>query len=226
MQIDTTPARWIEQSLARQPWATVGALVPDRFEAYARILYPAYRTTMGRPIEPVRWSDIAARNGRVLHPQVAFARIADLGDDPNEQPTWGRRPQEGDLPSEVIGPLKRVLGAATTTPERCWFCVWRGEGAMPYLEGYDDIPAVRTPGRDYNLVSGTLDAVALFDDHTPNIWWPEDRSWCVASEVDLDSTYVGGSAECIERLAEERALEVLMVTPGDRVDVAADDIDR
>jgi hypothetical protein len=26
----------------------------------------------------------------------------------------------------------------------------------------------------------------------PNPWWPEDRAWCVATEIDLPYTYVGG----------------------------------
>ena len=29
--------------------------------------------------------------------------------------------------------------------------------------------------------------------HSPSIWWPEDRAWCVATDIDLFDTYVGGS---------------------------------
>ena len=33
----------------------------------------------------------------------------------------------------------------------------------------------------------------------PNLWWPDDRAWCVASEIDLDYTLVGGPDElCVE----------------------------
>lgn len=43
-----------------------------------------------------------------------------------------------------------------------------------------------------------------------------DHAWCVATEIDLDSTYVGGSEACIEELLANSELEVA------RLDVAAD----
>ena len=27
----------------------------------------------------------------------------------------------------------------------------------------------------------------------PNLWWPADRAWRVASDIDLPSTYLGGT---------------------------------
>jgi hypothetical protein len=41
-----------------------------------------------------------------------------------------------------------------------------------------------------------------------NLWWPADHAWCVATEIDLDSTYVGGSEACIEELLANSELEV------------------
>jgi len=32
----------------------------------------------------------------------------------------------------------------------------------------------------------------------PNLWWPDDRAWCVASEIDLDETFVGGTRTLID----------------------------
>jgi hypothetical protein len=32
----------------------------------------------------------------------------------------------------------------------------------------------------------------------PNLWWPVDRAWCVASEIDLPWTFVGGSTKLID----------------------------
>ncbi len=37
-------------------------------------------------------------------------------------------------------------------------------------------------------------------DQTPNLWWPEDRAWFVATEIDLAWTYVGGREALIEQL--------------------------
>jgi len=47
---------------------------------------------------------------------------------------------------------------------------------------------------------------------SPNIWWPEDRAWCVATDIDLYDTYVGGSQECIEAVLGNLELEALPTT--------------
>jgi hypothetical protein len=60
----------------------------------------------------------------------------------------------------------------------------------------------------------------------PEIWWPDDRAWCVGSDVDLAASYVGGSAHCIEALVASQALEALPVSSDDRVDIEADEISR
>jgi hypothetical protein len=72
-----------------------GALVPDSFEDYARILHPAYRPLGDGREEAVTWATVASWTGRVAHPVMQFERIADLGTDPNTQPEWGRRPEVG-----------------------------------------------------------------------------------------------------------------------------------
>jgi hypothetical protein len=89
-----------------------------------------------------------------------------------------------------------ALPCGRNTPEVCWFCVWIGYGDIP--ERLWEWPQVRLPGREYVLLRGPLDAVTSstferIDLQAPNIWWPDDRRWCVATENDLMSTYVGGS---------------------------------
>src|SRR2546426_5760997 len=116
--------------------------------------------------------------------------------------------------------LAALLARHTTTPERCWFCLWDGYSnlhgwpAVAYLWASDDPHAkpppppppppplgksrVRLPHRDYLLFTGAA-AEAEGWEEGPNLWWPDDRSWCVASEIDLDYTLIGGSrALCAE----------------------------
>ena len=77
-----------------------------------------------------------------------------------------------------------------------------------------DLPSSATlnvPGREYGLFRGRL-AILRDPDwprasgwawrwrHTLNLAWPDDRSWFVASEIDFDSTIVGGSRELIDRV--------------------------
>ena len=49
----------------------------------------------------------------------------------------------------------------------------------------------------------------------PNLWWPADRSWCVATEIDLAWTYVGGPAGLIEAVLGDERIEALPAGPGD-----------
>ena len=54
-------------------------------------------------------------------------------------------------------------------------------------------------------------AAANFAEEPPeqsaNLWWPDDRAWFVATDVDLMTTYVGGSAACIADLLAADGLE-------------------
>ena len=238
LQRETSPARWIEDALAGTPWATVRSLVPVGFEAYARVLHPAHRRGGDQRYPswtPVRWSELAAKNGGVMHRLVQFDRIGGIGTRYDTRPasrlgdTSGEigPPLIGSLPFELIAPLVSVLGASTATADTCWFCVWHGYGWLPMLEGHEGLPTVKTPGREYFVLRGAVGAVGLFRrtmflDGGPNIWWPDDRAWCVATEVDLDSTYVGGSAECIARLLAHPDLEAFPAQPDDDVSAASD----
>jgi hypothetical protein len=58
----------------------------------------------------------------------------------------------------------------------------------------------------------------------PNLIWPADHSWFVASEVDFDSTLVGGSAELIKAIVESSELEAWQVAPTDSLAADADEI--
>lgn len=218
---DTAAAKWIEESVVRHPF-TVGQLIPDGFEAYARVLHPASRGDD----EPVRWSTVASWTGRTVHPLMRFERIAGLPDDPNAQPAWGRRPREGAGP---LRELAALLARFTTRADACWIGLWDGFGGLDMIEELEAAPRVRIPHRAYILFHGPLDAVPAFG-HSglpwlpPNLWWPDDRAWCVATDIDLSSTYVGGTRECISALLRDGQLEAFPSRVEDRLDLAADQI--
>jgi hypothetical protein len=58
----------------------------------------------------------------------------------------------------------------------------------------------------------------------PNLIWPADRSWLVASEVDFDSTIVGGSTKLIEAIVGSSELEAWQVEPTDSLASDADKV--
>lgn len=80
-------------------------------------------------------------------------------------------------------------------------------------------PRVQFPAREYVLLEGPLDAVAEigerthfqgrshFESHSPNLWWPDDQAWCVATEIDHQSTYVGGPEGLISELLIDARFE-------------------
>ncbi|NAZ86331.1 hypothetical protein [Kineococcus indalonis] len=92
-------------------------------------------------------------------------------------------------------------------------------------------PRLTLPGRYYLLFAGPLRAALdmgdqvtddWFDAQSPNLLWPLDRSWCLASEIDFDSTLIGGSAELIKAVLAAPGLEAWQVTEDDDLGLFAD----
>jgi hypothetical protein len=78
-------------------------------------------------------------------------------------------------------------------------------------------PRFELPDRPMLMFTGPLTAIADpavlepfgVSNQLPNIWWPDDRAWCVGTEVDLMTTYVGGTAACVEAICAASAVEAL-----------------
>lgn len=81
-----------------------------------------------------------------------------------------------------------------------------------------DGPRAALPEREYFLYKGALDAALAFlepERQTPNLWWPADRAWCLASELDLESTYIGGSPDLIDHIVGDNRIEATPAEPTD-----------
>ena len=90
----------------------------------------------------------------------------------------------------------------------------------PIPESVRSGPRVPLPHRNYLLYSGPVEAamasVHLADrGQIPNLWWPDDKAWFVASEIDLAWTYVGGSVGMVEALVADGRIEALPVEATD-----------
>jgi hypothetical protein len=238
-------ADWIRERL--HPFALdVGSVVPSGFAAYARIFHPG--TMAGRPEIELRWSDVAALSGKTSHPEMQFHAIAPPAHDPQPRVY---EPRLGVLSKGQAGALVTLLSRYTRTPNSCCFCLWEGYGYLhpggmaplvaagppfPRLRAglwrfqfrwsrprtpRPDGPRVRLPGRDYLLFQAPL-AEALGWEDGPNLWWPEDRSWCVASEIDFAYTYVAGTEELIDAIVIDPAIEALPAKLTDGISHASD----
>lgn len=127
----------------------------------------------------------------------------------------------GSLPADRLDALLELLAAHTQSPTDCWFGVWDGYGFLqgpPALarlqprsgepaEPWVARPSTATPRITVNdrvllLYRGTIDAARALGgfDQSPNLWWPNDHAWCVATDIDLQDTHVGGTEALVETL--------------------------
>lgn len=188
---------WIEQS-CRGDWWTVGALVPNHYESFLRIFAPvpgcddwwsAYRELFAAVVS------IGERH--TSSPDRAwFATWAGHGfDNAESRVAW--------LSPPVDEPERRERDA-----ERARL---RDEDRRRNTAISDElkrIPHFRRPGRTYYLLQGPLGAVTDFrhpdsdDWRNPDLFWPDDGTWFVATDVDFWSLYVGGQSGFIADLAD------------------------
>ena len=80
--------------------------------------------------------------------------------------------------------------------------------------------------RSYYLVKGDIRTVIadISSSIPPAIWWPQDRAWCVATDVDMLWSYVGAEKNCIDEILMDKSLEAWFATLDDRADVDGDEI--
>jgi hypothetical protein len=226
---DAAPARWLASALEK-PWGRGGsanyaaAVIPRGFAAYARLFHPAWLAGEERDIT---WAEAAAHAGTRAHARMQWHAITRAGND-GGGPGGLVPPEAGRMPERMLKVLVGHLERHTGTPDSCCFAVWDGWG-FPELAALRGRGAhVRLHDRGYFLMQGdiraALDRVSpLYPQHA-SIWWPEDRAWCVATEVDMMWTYVGGSESCIEEILADPRLEAWPASPDDRADADGDDV--
>lgn len=236
----------------------VCSVVPQGFEAYARILHPP--DTNAAPVPRLRWADVCAVTGATPHALMqwhSITRTRYAANDRRTQLSWdGPAPAEGDLTPGALEALLAVL-APFTSEQNCYFAIWEGWGwvtgaGVAVMSASSDqnaawpgvthpepgvppaalaAPRLRHPHRDYVLFQGPLAAATRIGHPVAEVWplpqspslmWPADRSWCVATEVDFDSTLVAGSADLVEAVLSATALEAWPVRPHADLGLRAD----
>jgi hypothetical protein len=208
-------ADWVRERLSSFGSHIVSSVVPGGFEAYARVLHPAEEPGPGDRL--VRWAEVAAWSGLPLRPDSQFHSIALPPHRPLGPAPWSSQgPAEGQMYLPDIDALAAVVCDWTETPANCWFCLWRGWGDLEY--GTLSSQPVELPHRDYVLLTGPVDAagetVRRYG-HSAALWWPDDRSWCVATEIDLPWTYVGGTRDLIDAILTDKRIEALPASAED-----------
>jgi hypothetical protein len=249
---DVAAAAWIAPRLGGD-FGAVTRTVPDGFEAYVRICHPVAGAD-GRPLSWVDVAAVTGAQAHPLMQWHALVGARDTRNAAGT--VWsGSDPQCGNLETEALVALCALLGEQTATAAECCFCLWDGYGwidgpqtvvlastaatgrreppprAAVFSAEELSRPRVELPQRRYLLLAGPLPAAAQivcppFGHQSPNIFWPADRAWCAATELDFDSTLVGGSAELIDAILGAPGLDAWPVRADDSLAADADLINR
>jgi hypothetical protein len=183
-----------------------GGLVRDllpEFPAYARVFHRPGSTT---------WASIAAANGKVAHPTMQWGCIQ--SGDHDEAPAVGR------IDAAIVEALARALG-----PRQLFAAIWVGWGQDdPWIEG----PAAYRPQREYVVMTGewstfTADWSDFSAPNTPPAFlWDAGHGWMTSTEIDLDSTVIGGDDQLIAAILSDATVEAWPVGPSDSLQFNGD----
>ncbi|XBH21029.1 hypothetical protein V5R04_12515 [Jonesiaceae bacterium BS-20] len=145
-------------------------------------------------------------------------------------------PKTGNLIPPTLSILASVLALHTTTPHSGVAAVWEGYGRLidsgrgAKEPGTGVLPREIALGPRLSLDGGTWNyflfgagASAFVEDswvsrspwidthfeQSPTYLWPDDQAWALHTNVDLDSSIIGGSEELINQLLQTPGIEAL-----------------
>ena len=212
----TDPAAWIAESLRGRP-GTVGALEPNLYESTLRLHAPD-------PTPDGWWElyrdlfDLVASVGvrYTSTPALAwFAIWEGHGFDTSTSHQAWRDPPADEAERQWREEQRERLRTADR------------ERNARIGSALATVPRFDLPGRDrtYYLMHGPLSAMTELrypdDDgwRNPDLFWPNDRSWFAATDVDFWSLYVGGSTALTRELATRASTPCEFVDHGDRLPI-------
>ncbi len=206
-------AEWLAPRMA--PFAScVAAFVPDGFAAYARVSHGADRQYANKSAPA-----IGNLMPDLLHPLCAA--LAEYTRTPHSCYfcLWDGYGWFDDKGTGTI-----TFWSKDATPEEKAEPPERMVVSPAILTAAGSPHRVSLPDRTYLLLEGPLDAAAEvgwsfpnghFVPQSPNLFWPADHAWCVATEIDLPHTYLAGPEALIESLLAHPRLVATRVSPGD-----------
>jgi hypothetical protein len=241
---------WIVDGLNAQV-GSVGSVVPALYPAYCRILHPARseaggmmtwkqvaEQTGGTIHSLVQWGKLNSGASEASPSEIEpplrgrfdssrFAQLCKLlmEHEVAQAEWWHFAFWIGWAWSAPLRPVGPAPGKSRTAT---------GSARLPSIDE-DELrrPLLRLAGgRDYRILSAPPLMSTLFDRQdspwgelsTPNLMWPPDRSWCLGTEIDFDSTIVGGSDLLIGDLLRSPDLEAWKVGPDDCLTSEADQV--
>jgi hypothetical protein len=250
---DVSAADWIAERLVG-PVGTVSSVVPGGYAAYARVLHPVEFHDDGEhpPTTWARVCEVTGRVAHALAQWDAIAKPAGRSAAPwddGDAAVGSLAPDALAALVEALAPFTGDQDCYHALWEGWGWVDGSGVTVVAFTDGGTAVPPppvvpgvppevwalprLRLPHRDHLLFRGPLRAALDmgwhssplgFEPQSPALFWPADRTWCAGTEIDFDSTLVGGSAELVEAVLAAPGLEAWPVGPGDSLTADADRI--
>lgn len=209
---DLAATRWLDETCTGE-FGTVGCLVPSHFDAVARV-HP--------PEQGERW------DGRYRR---LFATVAEVAVRHTTTPDhayfglWDGYGLEGGSMNVYYQPTKDPVALARQAAERRRMRLESARQQTEMRAQLDQLPAFTRPNRRYYLLRGAVAGVTELREpthdpwHEPDLWWPADQAWSIASDVDFWSLYVGGTEAFVDDLRAAATTVVEDVALTDRFEI-------
>lgn len=183
------PAQWIGESIGGTP-GTVGTLIPSRYESLLRLRSPDPTAddswwALYRELFDLVASVGARHTTRPTHAWFAFW-------EGHGYTSWSTHTAYRNPPTDDA---ERQQRAARSERRR----EADRERHVAIAQALAAIPRFDLPNRAYYLTHGALSAITELRSpdtdewRNPDLFWPDDRAWFAATDVDFWSVYVGGS---------------------------------
>jgi len=233
---DLTAYEWIEKetvSVDFENWngGRVCNLIPNHYTHFCKIINSTFYRDQGIQDETILWNQIhpnedvkidlgegitlkeLAKKYEIPYDKMISSKSIER--KPGGCPRYLIYPDEGRINLDVLKKITKVL-EPFTKEQSCYFF-------------YDLLKLIdRIPNDDLEnglLYTGKLDDIFTIYNKgdrdglaSPTYWWPEDRSWCLSTDYDLDFTIFGGSKQLLDALMSNEKLECIEVDLETRVD--------
>ncbi len=230
---DVSEAEWLKSSLA--PWVPlpetnsfpVGTVIPDGFDNYVLVRHIGQGDSHGNLGSQTLNRLVEVLTKFTLTPTECFIALwegqgwmhsGSIGAFSSERP-----------PERVRGRHRRFNWSRSNQISR----VAQGDygKSLDHLEsctlpgGIMRAPRLELTNRRYLYMYGAIDDASKIEytfngysvTQSPNLMWPKDRNWVMASEIDLNGTFIAGELNLITHLLKDEHLEVESVSRHDAI---------
>ena len=191
----TEPADWLPIATANTD-GTVGSLVPASCDSVLRVDAPASEIDdWWSAYRELFTSVVAVGQRHTATPDEAWFAVWEGHGYVNREAPMSPSPPRASVEQPPTG---TAYDRAVDEDKQ------RNRAILRALEGF---PLVHRTIRSYYLLSAPLSAVAAMrypDDpfgwRNPDLMWPDDRAWIVATDVDFWSLLIGGHDQFLDEL--------------------------